>query len=152
LTRTFGEVLRSLEGAVFEAALTPQTLLDVARKDRRTGRWSFNPELMTLATEAMSAPPLTPGGEKLTLGDLIAVDPQVTFDNVARRITRLKLFQVLAAVRQERIQRGLDPDEPVFKDPNALVRRLVRKGALSEPTLLDPWGGTIQFVKSPPNA
>lgn len=152
LTKTFGEVLRSLEGAVFEAANTPQTLLDVSRRDKATGLWSFNPELMTLATEAMSEPPMTPGGEKLTLSDLFAVDPQVTFDNVARRLSRLKLFRVLAAIRQERNARNLDPDEPVFKDPNALVRRLVRKGSLTEDALLDPWGGTIQFVKSTANA
>src|SRR6185295_4861029 len=75
-------------------------------------------------------------------------DPQVTFDTVARRITRLKLFRILSAVRTERMQRGLDPDEPVFKDPNALLRRLVRKGSLTEDALLDPWGGTMQFVRS----
>ncbi|MBX3219239.1 MAG: hypothetical protein KF795_01895 [Labilithrix sp.] len=146
LKKAFAEVLRSLEGAVFEATKSPQTLLDVRRKDK--GRWVFNPEMFTLVTDAMDEPPMTPGGEALTLSDLSAVDPQVTFDNVARRVTRLKLFRVLSAVRAERSSRGLDPDEPMFKDPNALVRRLVRSGALAEDTLLDPWGGTIQFVKS----
>jgi len=59
----------------------------------------------------------------------------VTFDNVARRVTRLKLFTVLAAVREMRSQKSLDPDEPVFKDPNALLRRLVRDGTLTEDEL-----------------
>ncbi|MDF2693968.1 MAG: Large extracellular alpha-helical protein, partial [Labilithrix sp.] len=146
MKKAFAEVLRSLEGAVFEATKTAQTLIDVRRKEN--GRWVFNPEMFTLVTEAMNEPPVTPGGEKLTLTDLSAVDPQVTFDNVARRVTRLKLFRVLAAVRAERSNRGLDPDEPVFKDPNALLRRLVRSGSLTEHVLLDPWGGTIQFVRS----
>jgi hypothetical protein len=142
----FAAVLRSLEGAVFEATNKPETLIDVRRKEG--GRWVFNPELFTLVTDAMNEPPTTPGGEPLKLSDLAAVDPQVTFDNVARRVTRLKLFRLLAAVRAERANKQLDPDEPVFRDPNALVRRLVRSGALTDDALLDPWGGTIQFVRS----
>ncbi len=150
LRKSFAEVVHSLEGAVFEATKSAQTLIDVRRKEN--GRWTFNPEMFTLVTDAMNEPPMTPGGEKLTLPDLSAVDPQVTFDNVARRVTRLKLFRILHAVRDVRTQRSLDPDEPVFKDPNALLRRLVRSGALTEDLLLDPWGGTIQYVRatSPP--
>ena len=85
-------MLHSLEGAIFESAKSPQSLMDSRRREH--GRWVFNPELFTLVTDAMDDPPLTPGGEKLALGDLVAVDPQVTFDNVARRVTRLKLFTV----------------------------------------------------------
>ncbi len=144
MTKAFGEVLRSLEGAVFEATSSADALRDVRRKS--AGGWVFNPELMTLVTAAMSVPPTTPGGEPLALGDLLAVDPQVTFDNVARRIARLKLFRVLAEVRSFRKERSLDPDEPMFKNPNALLRRLVRDGRLTEDILLDPWGGTIQFT------
>jgi hypothetical protein len=152
LEKAFSAVLHSLEGAVFEATKSPQTLMDARRK--QNGRWVMNPELLTLVTDAMEPPPSTPGGEKLVLADLVAVDPQVTFDNVARRVTRLKIFTVLAAVRELRARRSLDPDEPVFKDPNALLRRLVRDGTLTEDQLLDPWGGTIQYVRSngPPPA
>ncbi len=146
LEKAFADVLHSLEGAVFESAKNPQSLVDVRRRDN--GRWVFNPELLTLVTDAMDEPPLTPGGEKLVLGDLVTVDPQVTFDNVARRVTRMKLFTVLAAMRTVRNRRGLDPDEPVFKDPNALVRRLVRDGTLTDDQLLDPWGGTIQYIRT----
>ena len=145
LEKAFSEVLRSLEGAVFEAAKSPQTLIDARRKEN--GRWVFNPELFTLVTASFNDPPTTPGGELLSLADLVAVDPQVTFDHVARRVTRLKLFRVLTAVRDFRIQKNADPDEPVFKDPNALVRRLVQRHALAPEMLLDPWGGTLQFVK-----
>lgn len=146
LEKSFSAVLHSLEGAIFEATKQPQSLIDARRK--RDGRWVMNPELLTLVTDAMDAPPMTPGGEKLVLADLVAVDPQVTFDNVARRVTRLKLFTVLAAVRDVRSKRSLDPEEPLFKDPNALLRRLVREGALTDDQLVDPWGGTIQYVRS----
>jgi hypothetical protein len=146
LSKSFALVLKSLEGAVFEATASPDKLLDVRR--REGGRWVFNPELLTLATDAMSDPPRTPGGEVLTLPDLMAVDPQVTFDNVARRITRLKLFRVLAAVRAERRERRLDPDEPVWKEPNAFLRRMVQQGKLTADQLTDPWGGTLQFVRA----
>ncbi len=147
LNEAFGEVLRSLEGAVFEAAESPDRLADVRRRGPGGG-WQFNPELMTLVTAAMSEAPMTPGGEPLALGDLLAIDPQVTFDNVARRITRLKLFRVLAAARAYRRERMLDPDEPALSDPNALLRRLVRDGRVEESLLIDPWGGTLQFVKT----
>ncbi len=146
MTKAFGEVLRSLEGAVFEASRSADALRDVRRKG--AGGWAFNPELMTLVTAAMTTPPITPGGEALALGDLLAVDPQVTFDNVARRIARLKIFRVLAEIRNFRKERSLDPDEPMFKNPNALLRRLVRDGRLTDDILLDPWGGTIQFTRT----
>ncbi len=151
IIKAFGEVLRSLEGAVFEATESAERLRDVRRKDS-AGNWVFNPELMTLVTAAMSAAPETPGGETLALSDLVAVDPQVTFDNVARRVTRLKLFRVLMKVREFRHERRLDPEEPALKDPNAILRKLVRDGVIEPSLLLDPWGGTIQFMKaqSPP--
>ena len=144
LTRTFGEVLRSLEGAVFEATQSADQLRDVRRRGPRGYTW--NPELLTLVTAAMDPPPRTPGGEKLSLADLINVDPQVTFDHVARRVTRLKLFRILAAVRTYRHEQRLEPDEPALRDPNALLRKLVRDAKISEDLLLDPWGGTIRFV------
>src|SRR5690606_18807400 len=140
--QTFSDVLHSLEGAVFQAQ-TPEDLRDVRRKEN--GRWVFNPELMTLVTSAMDEPPTTSGGEPFGLADLIAIDPQVTFDVVARRVTRLRLFNVLAAVRAYKQAEQLDADEPALSDPNALLRRLVREGRLTQESLLDPWGGTIQF-------
>ncbi len=146
LDDAFAEVLRSLEGAVYEATSSPDRLKDVRRKEG--GRFVFNPELLTLTTAAMDHPPRTPGGEPIVLGDLLDVDRQVTFDNVARRVTRLKLFRVLAAVRGYKLDERLTDDEPVFRDPDALLRRLARDGTLTQDQLLDPWGGTMQFVKN----
>lgn len=145
LKRTFSEVLHSLEGAVYQSQ-TPESLRDVRRK--QNGRWTWNPELMTLVTAAMKEPPTTPGGEPFALGDLMLVDPQVTFDVVARRVTRLKLFNVLVAMRSYRQGEQLDGDEPALRDPAAMLRRIVREGKLTSEALLDPWGGTIQIVPS----
>ena len=87
--------MRSLEGALFEGSMSPERAREVRRRTARG--FDFNPELMTLATAAMAAPPITPGGEPLALADLVAIDRQITFDNVARRVARLKLLQVLTA-------------------------------------------------------
>lgn len=146
-TKIFRDVMHSLEGAVFEASNAPERLVDVRR--RQGSGWAFNPELLTLATAAMPLPPTTPGGEPIALSDLIAVDRQVTFDHVARRITRLKLYQALQAIHDHRKNEGLlDPDEPALRDAGAMLRRLVRSGAISEAQLTDPWGGRIQAVKA----
>lgn len=145
LKETFSEVLHSLEGAVFQAQ-TPESLRDVRRKEN--GRWVFNPELMTLVTAAMQQEPITPGGDPFRLNDLIAVDPQVSFDVVARRVTRLKLFNVLSMIRSFVFEEKLGPNEPALRDPNALLRRLVRDNKVEQHGLLDPWGGTFEFVRS----
>jgi hypothetical protein len=143
LDAAFSAVVKSLEGAVLESTASPDRLLDARRRTARG--WELNPELLTLVTDAMSEPPTTPGGELLTLTDLVNIDPQVTFDNVARRVTRLKLFRVLAAVREAR--REYDRDEPALRDPSALLRKLVRDGKITTSALLDPWGGTMQFIR-----
>jgi|GEM_PF-1471208 len=145
LDDAFRSIVHSLEGAVLESTESPERLRDVRRKG--PGGWTFNPELWTLVTAAMNEPPVTPGGEPFTLADVMAIDRQVSFDNVARRVTRLKLFRVLAAVRSHIRDRQLGPDEPALRDPGALLRRIVRDGQLPESALVDPWGGTMQFVK-----
>lgn len=145
LRDAFKSVLLSLEGAVMDATMQPDSLQDAFRKEHNA--YSFNPELMSLVTAAMDPPPVTPGGEPIALGDLVALDRQVTYDNVARRVARLKLFRVLSAVRSYRRDRSVDPDEPVLRDPNAILRRLVSRSQLSAQDLVDPWGGTIAFVK-----
>ena len=148
LRAAFATVIRSLEGAILEASASPDRLRDVRRKDPR-GQWTFNPELWTLVTAAMDSEPQTPGGEPFTLTDLAAIDRQVEFNNVARRVTRLKLMRVLVRVRQFVREHYADPDEPALADPAALLRRLVQDELLTHADLLDPWGGTMQFVRSP---
>ncbi len=145
LDEAFRAVVHSLEGAVLESTESPERLRDVRRKG--PGGWTFNPELWTLVTAAMSEQPVTPGGEPFSLSDIMAIDHQVSFDNVARRVTRLKLFRVLMQVRSYIHDRQLGADEPALRDPGAILRRIVRDGQLPESALVDPWGGTMQFVQ-----
>lgn len=145
VANSFGAVVRSLEGAVRDASGDPEALRDVRRRQGRG--WEFNPELWTLVTAAMAEPPVTPGGELLSLADLAVVDPQISFDRVASRVTRLKLFKGLAALRQYARERYFDFDEPAFADPEAMLRRVVRQGMLQPSDLLDPWGGELRLVK-----
>jgi hypothetical protein len=144
--KAFSAIVRSLEGGVFEASGDPERLRDV--RIGGSGHSAINPEMMTLTTEAMPEAPTTPGGEPWRLVDLIEVDRQVTYDKVASRVARLKLFRVLAAVRDYIHEQRLDADEPMLRDPNALLRRLVRAETLQASDLLDPWGHNLAFVRA----
>jgi hypothetical protein len=144
--KAFREIVQSLEGAIYEASADPEQLRDV--RIRTSKGTALNPELMTLVTEAMSEAPVTPGGEPWTLADLMAIDPQVKFDPVARRVTRLKLFQLLSAVRTFLFEDRIGMDEPILRDPNALLRRMVRDEKIEASALLDPWGHGMSFVRS----
>ncbi len=146
IDKAFREIVQSLEGAVYEASSDPERLRD-ARVHTAAG-FALNPELLTLVTEAMDEPPLTPGGEPWRLADLMAIDGQVKFDNVARRVTRLKLFKLLSSIRTFLFENRMGPDEPALHDPNALVRRLVRDEVVQSGDLLDPWGHGMSFVRS----
>ena len=145
IDNAFSAIVRSLEGGVLEASGDPERLRDV--RIGAPGRYALNPEMMTLTTEAMSEAPTTPGGEPWHLADLMAVDRQVSYDNVARRVTRLKLFRVLSAIRDYIHEQKLDTDEPMLRDPNALLRRLVRDEILRSSDLLDPWAHDLVFVR-----
>ena len=146
IDKAFREIVQSLEGAVHESSNDPERLRD-ARVRTGTG-FALNPELLTLVTEAMAEAPRTPGGEPWRLSDLMAIDGQVKFDNVARRVTRLKLFHLLSKLRTFIFENKLGLDEPALRDPNALLRRMVRDEVLQAGELLDPWGNGMAFVRS----
>ncbi|MEP6653507.1 MAG: alpha-2-macroglobulin family protein [Myxococcales bacterium] len=146
LDQAFQAIVHSLEGAVYESSGDPELLRDV--RVATTAGFALNPEMLTLSTDAMSDAPVTPGGEPWRLPDLMAIDRQVNYDNVARRVTRLKLFRVLSAVRAFVYDHRLGPDEPALSDPNALLRRLVRQGTIESGDLLDPWGHGLSFARA----
>jgi hypothetical protein len=146
LDEAFQAIVHSLEGAVYESSGDPERLRDV-RVATPSG-FALNPEMLTLSTGAMSSPPVTPGGEPWRVSDLMAIDRQVNYDSVARRVTRLKLFRVLSAVRTFVYENSLGPDEPALSDPNALLRRLIRKRKIEPADLLDPWGHGLSFVRA----
>jgi hypothetical protein len=141
--QTFATAVRSLETAVLESSMSRETLTTL--RQSTAGRSGFPSELLASALSSLPEPVLTPGGEPLSELDLITLDPQVSYDRVAQRVTRLKLFNILEAMNEERIHPSSD-DAP--SDPNALLRSLVRGGKLSEGSLLDPWGGSFSFQES----
>lgn len=142
----FEHAVASLHKSVLEASRDRATLTDV-RRGNGPGA-AFHPELLaSLFGVSGDAPndevPHTPGGEPISLRDLLGRDAQVNFSVVAKRVTRLKLLRALLKLRDAR--KSLDRDEPVFHDPNVFLRRVLREGALTEAELLDPWGGTLAF-------
>jgi hypothetical protein len=142
----FEHAVASLHKSVLEASSDRATLADVRRGNGAAA--SFHPELLaSLFGVSGDAPsddvPQTPGGEPISLRDLLGRDAQVNFSVVAKRVTRLKLLRALLKLRDAR--KALDRDEPVFKDPNVFLRRELREGALTEAELLDPWGGILAF-------
>lgn len=139
----FEQGVRAIEQAVFDASGSLETLADV--RSKQNGKFTFHPDLVAKLTGTDGGALQTPGGEALTLADLTAIDPQVTFDTAARRVTRVKLLKILAAVRLARVD--LDTDDPLLVDPNLLVRKMVREGALADRDLLDPWGGQLSFIE-----
>jgi hypothetical protein len=146
IDKTFRAIVQSLEGAVHASSSDPERLRDA--RVRTSAGFALNPELLTLVTEAMEEPPLTPGGEPWRLSDLMAIDEQVSFDMVAKRVTRLKLFHLLSKLRNFIFENKLGMDEPALRDPNALLRRMVRNEVLQAGDLLDPWGNGMTFLRS----
>jgi hypothetical protein len=145
LRKSFETVVHSLEGAVHQATTEPDRLRDIRRRGPRG--WEINPEVETVIREALSDEVTTPGGEPLALPDVVAMDRQVDFNHVARRVARHKLFRALTKIRSYVRVHQLDPDEPISREPNAILRRLVKDEGMAAHELLDPWGGTLGFVR-----
>ncbi|MBW2463551.1 MAG: hypothetical protein JRH11_18010, partial [Deltaproteobacteria bacterium] len=102
-----GRIMRGVESYV--AAQEPGAMADVATFNGR--RAQFNASILDatamaagLGDEAMASL----GGEPLEIASLTSLDAAFTFDNVARRITRERLFRLLVLLREHMHGRGLD--------------------------------------------
>jgi len=145
-------VVRALEGYVAEASLG--RLEDVARRDG--SRWRFNRAVLEaveggrLGAEGMR----DLGGAPLTITALEALDPNLTFDRVARRITRERLLRVLVALREYVDEQGLDLAFGRRGDPsswlNELIGRYVADRSVQERTLVDAWGRRLVLRRARP--
>jgi hypothetical protein len=88
-------VLRAIEEQV--ASATPDHLDLVAAHDAKGWRW--NREIMSLVGAGLGPEALAGlDGSALTIDALTALDPTITFDNVARRITRERLWRLTVAL------------------------------------------------------
>jgi hypothetical protein len=145
LAEAFKQVVRQLEGAINDAAGSRERVQDVARRGPRG--WELNPEIEALVRDQIAGDVETPGGEPMTLDDVKRVDRQVDFEHAARRVARYRLLQALVRIRGYVKDHRLDRDEPIYKDPNAILRRLRGDEEAPDQSLLDPWGGTMRFVR-----
>ncbi|MGE0790817.1 MAG: hypothetical protein AB7S26_34400 [Sandaracinaceae bacterium] len=119
-----GRLMRAVETYVVDAI--PDRLDDAAV--REGGRWRFNRSVLDAALEEsglgdeMAA---SLDGEPLDIATLGAMDPSFTYDNVARRITRERLFRVNVMLRELVRDRGLDVPWGRRGDPQELVVSLI---------------------------
>lgn len=135
------------------AAAVPERLDDVAVVTN--GRWDFNAQLVAAVAErgGLGAEGATGlGGEPITVETLRAIDPAFTYDNVARRVTRQRLFRVLLALRRFVLQNGYDMPWARLGDPSGWLAYTATLddgafGRLESRELVDGWGRP--FVLAP---
>jgi Alpha-2-macroglobulin family len=98
--------------------------------------------------------PSTLGDGKLTLAMIHAADRSFSYENVARRVGRVRLVQLMVAAAKY-----LDPgDEATLQQRTAArephsrwLPRMVERGLIKAEQLADPWGGsfTLRRTKKP---
>ncbi len=132
------DIYRSIEGALKDA----QDPTEITRGNG-TGR-RFTESLPFELNEARSL-----GEVPMTVSMLTRADPSFTFENVARRIARVRLLKALMALAQAL---GSDEEEPTplaAQPSSRWVSQLIRSGALSAELIRDPWGGSIGLRTRP---
>lgn len=136
-------VFRAIEQRIESAV--PEQIDEVASVER--GRFRFNRQLLaSLQSGQLGSEGATGlGGEPLTIERLEALDRAFTYDNVARRITRRRLFKILLALRAFVQQQALDLAWTRPGDPTLWIERLRNQyvpqvGQLRPAELVDGWG------------
>jgi len=112
------------------------------------GRWDFNAQIVASVAEGgdLGGEGATGlGGEPITVEALRAFDPAFTYDNVARRITRERLFRLLVALRRFVLSNGYDIPWARLGDPSTWLAHTTELydqaiGQLTNRELVDGWG------------
>lgn len=147
-------VIRALESFVASSDIA-----DVAVQER--GRWRFNRALLdAIADDAEIGPEGARdlGGLPLGIEALEAMDASLTFDRMARRITRERLLRAFVLLRQQVRQRNLDlafgrrgtpadwitafavdENEALFRDAWSRAIRLTQSARASEFDVVPGW-------------
>ncbi len=137
--RGIGPVMTQLE-ALLASALAEGRLSEITTG---TGvRRDFAPSALTELDDV----PKTLGDGELTLAALHAADRSFTYDNVARRVARVRLIGLLVALAAY-----LDPGDDATPQQRAAARepyqrwlpRMVERGLIDATQLADPWGGSF---------
>jgi len=115
------------------------------------GRFEFNDAVLSaVAAEGnLGAEGATGlGGEPITIAQLRAIDPSFDYDAVARRVSRVRLFQLLLSLRQFVSSHGFDLAWARPGDPRVWVERMVEEGSGQATTdsLVDGWGRPFQLI------
>lgn len=140
-------VVRTLEQRLDEAI--PDRVSDVGVRVR--GRWQLNREALSAVVGAhllAGIDPRTLGGERLTLSDLERLDRSITFDNLARRVTRKRLLALLVRIRDFVDLRDLDLWQG-GDDPNLWFRLLHEDTGVEESAFFDGWGNRMRIRRAP---
>jgi hypothetical protein len=133
------------------ARALPDRIDDVAARDG--GRWDFNAEIVETVSTAPtlgSAGATGLGGEPLTIEALQQFDPAFTYDNVARRITRERLFRLILALRQFVQSNAFDLVWSRLGDPSEWLHQLVGQyvpggSGVQQTDLVDGWGRPFEL-------
>ena len=143
--RAMNAIERALAGALRKGQLARVSVSRGRARAFRTG---------LLARLRKGEIPMTLGDGKLTLAMIHAADRSFTYDNVARRVARVRLVQLMVAAA-----RYLDPGDDASPQQRAAARepynrwlpRMVERGLIKAEQLADPWGGsfTLRRTKKP---
>jgi hypothetical protein len=130
----------------------PERIDDVAVRGARG--FTFNGQILESVAASGSLGPAGAtglGGEPLTIEQLQRFDPSLTYDNVARRITRERLFRLILALRNFVQGRGFDLPWSRLGDPSTWIRQLENQyvqgvGTIERRMLADGWGRPFRLM------
>jgi len=142
-------IVRALEQYV--ATAIPERIDDVAVQGARG--FTFNDQILASVAQSGQLGPEGAtglGGDALTIEQLQRFDRSLTYDNVARRITRERLFRLILALRAFVNQHGFDLPWSRLGNPSEWMRQLMGRGvpgvgAVQRAHLVDGWGRPIEL-------
>lgn len=137
-------IVRALES--FVATSVPERVDDVAVPGPRG--FTFNAQILESVAGSGQLGPAGAtglGGDPLTIEELQRFDATLTYDNLARRITRERLFRLILALRSFVSAHGFDLPWSRLGDPGEWMRQLENQyapgvGPISRQHLVDGWG------------
>jgi hypothetical protein len=146
-----GRVLLAVEKRVTDSI--PKKLSDVAVRTRRG--WRFNSEILTAVGVQLGSQAITGlDGSPLSIASLRALDKNLTFDNVARRLTRQRQLRLLVALAGFVRAKQLDYGWPRRKKPTSWLAALRGwrspdgQTRIRKQDLFDAWGRPFKLVKA----
>jgi hypothetical protein len=149
-----GNIMRAIE--TYVDAQLPDSRDEVAMRQGRS--WAFNPEMLDAAITNSNIGEegvTTLDGESLDFARLAALDPAFTYDAVARRITRRRLWRVMRGLAELVRERRLDLPWARRGDPGTWIASMTELGVSTEDgelidraALFDGWGQAFVFRRT----